>query len=100
MKWIVFQEHEEKALNFIQSLPTDYWYSNKDRFFRKEHNCSLLLKIEDAVFKFILTSTSEDFTSYIESHLQQLYIDFQLVNELEDTTDYEFIISKKLIIIM
>jgi hypothetical protein len=96
MKWIVFEATKEKSILFISSLPTEYWHKNKNIFFRKEHNCSLLIKEVNNNFKFIISSTHKDFTSFIISKIEIFGFDFKYVDHVEDTKDYEFIISKEI----
>ena len=96
MNWITFEITKEQAKSFINSLPNSYWHENKSRFFRKEHNCSLLVKTNNNEFKFIITSTHDDFTFFMVSHLENFNIEYKYVANVEDTKDYEFIISKEI----
>src|SRR5690606_24013372 len=46
--------------------------------------------------EFILTSTHEDFTAFMISGLESFSIKYEYVEELEETADYEFLISKEI----
>ncbi|MGE6218950.1 hypothetical protein ACQKCH_03905 [Nubsella zeaxanthinifaciens] len=96
MNWIVFSIKKEQGVFFINSLPDQYWHDNKIRFFKKEHNCSILAKFLEKEISFVISSTHEDFTSFITKKLTELTIDYTITNEIEDTSDYEFVVSKEL----
>lgn len=96
MEWITFQTTKEQGLNFINSLPTQYWRDNKTNFFRKEHNCNLLLKNNGDNSSFIVSSTHDDYTSFIIRHLEIHNIQYESVDKVEDTQGYAFIISKEI----
>ena len=96
MKWIKFQITREQSTNFLNSLPNQYWQNNKNRFFKKEHNCSLLIKAIENEDEFIITSTHDDFTSFMILSLENFSIKYEYVNVLEETVDYEFVISKEI----
>lgn len=96
MKWIKFQIPRELSINFLNSLPNEYWHNNKSRFFKKEHNCSLLIKSTEKQDEFILSSTHEDFTAFMISGLESFNIKYEYVEVLEETAEYEFVISKEI----
>ena len=96
MKQIIFETTKELSKTFVNSLPTEYWYKNKIRFFKKEHSCSLLMKDFGTSMKFIIISTHDDFTLFMTNHLESLDIKYEEQVSIEDTEDYEFILSKEI----
>lgn len=69
MKWITLETTEELSKVFVDSLNNYPWNENKSKFFKKEHNCSVLMKEEDGKRKFIITSTHDEFTEFITTSL-------------------------------